>query len=52
MDSKTAPKPNCRCTVCKWANDRIEADRRLDEDLTANYERYLAGELVSKDGRE
>lgn len=46
------PSPDCQCKPCQWANARIEADRRLDEDLEANYQRYLAGELVAKDGRE
>lgn len=42
------PKPGCDCAVCAWANRRIARERALDEDLEANYQRYLAGELVSK----
>lgn len=52
MEDQTAPRPGCNCDVCQWANARIERERRLDDDLAANYDRYLAGELVSKDGRE
>lgn len=52
MEDQTAPRPGCACDVCQWANARIERERRLDDDLAANYDRYLAGELVSKDGRE
>lgn len=47
-----APIFGCPCDICDWANRRIEAERRLDEDLAANYRKYLAGELVSRDGRE
>ncbi len=48
MEDQTAPRPGCNCPVCRWANDK----RQKDEDLAANYEKYLAGELVSKDSRE
>jgi hypothetical protein len=51
-EDKSAPRPGCNCDVCNWTNRLIEAQRRLDEDLAANYERYLAGDLVSRDGRE
>jgi hypothetical protein len=47
-----APVDGCPCAVCVWANQRIERERRLDEDLASNYDKYLAGELVSKDARE
>jgi hypothetical protein len=52
MTDKYAPLDGCNCPVCDWANRRLEAQRRLDEDLAANYAKYLAGELVSRDGRE
>lgn len=42
------PAPGCECAVCEWANRRIEREQRLDEDLAANYTRYLAGDLVSR----
>ena len=51
-DGRPAPLPGCRCDVCNWANRRIERERRLDEDLAANYKKYEAGELVSRDERE
>lgn len=47
-----APKPGCECAVCQWANRRIEREQRLDADLTENYQRYQAGELVSRDDRD
>lgn len=47
-ERKRAPIPGCDCDVCVWANRRIERERRLDEDLEANYKKYLAGELVSR----
>jgi hypothetical protein len=52
MEDKTAPRPGCNCEVCKWCRARIEQDRRLDADLASNYQKYLDGDLVSKDGRE
>lgn len=52
MEDQTAPRKGCPCTVCTWANDRIAAQRALDADLAANYARYEAGELVSRDGQE
>jgi len=52
MENKTAPRPGCSCDVCTWANQRIEAEQRLDADLAANYEKYLAGALVSREGKE
>lgn len=52
MEDQTAPRKGCTCDVCKWANARIERQRAQDADLEANYQRYLAGELVSRDGRE
>lgn len=52
MDNRTAPQPGCNCNVCQWANARIERERRLDADLEANYAKYLAGELVSRDGKD
>lgn len=47
-DLAHAPLAGCECAVCEWANRRIEREQRLDEDLAANYERYLAGDLVSR----
>ena len=52
MEDQTAPRPGCSCEVCTWANRRLEAQRRLEADLSDNYARYLAGELVSKEDRE
>lgn len=51
-DTQRAPLAGCGCTVCVWANRRLDRDRRLDEDLDANYARYLAGELVSSETKE
>ena len=55
-----APIPGCDCDVCR--SMRRSFDRQLgyqsdgsttlDADLASNYAKYLAGELVSKDGRE
>lgn len=44
-----APLEGCHCNVCNWANRRIEREEREFLDLFANYQRYLAGELVSRD---
>lgn len=52
MEDQTAPRRGCDCAVCQWLNARIEREHRLSADLEANYQRYLAGELVSKDDRE
>lgn len=52
MEDQTAPRRGCTCDVCKWANARIERQRQQDEDLEANYQRYLDGELVSRAERE
>lgn len=52
MEDKTAPRKGCPCTVCTWANTKLDAQRALDADLAANYERYLAGDLVSREERE
>jgi hypothetical protein len=52
MNRHAAPLEGCDCTVCNWANRRIERDRRLDKDLEANYALYEAGLLVSKDDKE
>lgn len=52
MDDRSAPRPGCDCDVCVWANRRAEREQRLAEDLASNYEKYLNGDLVSKDGRE
>lgn len=52
VNNDYAPQPRCDCAVCSFFNDRVEARRRQDEDLEANYQRYLAGELVSKDAKE
>lgn len=47
-EDKTAPRPGCRCDVCDWMRRRIERDKELE----SNYRKYLAGELVAKDGKE
>lgn len=52
MKDKTAPRPGCICAVCLWANRRIQREAWAEEDLRLNYEKYLAGELVSKDDRD
>lgn len=46
------PTQDCNCDLCQWANRRIARQRQLDADLYANYERYLDGELVSRDEDE
>ena len=51
-DLRPAPLDGCVCDVCHWARNRIERERRLDADLEANYQKYLDGDLVSKDGRD
>jgi len=52
MEDKSAPRLGCNCDVCAWANRILEAQRRLDDDLAANYAAYLSGALVSRDARE
>jgi hypothetical protein len=52
MEDKTAPRPGCTCDVCNWANRRMDRERRLADDLEANYRRFTSGELVSRDGKE
>jgi len=52
MEDQTAPRRGCNCDVCKWARARIDREQRLADDLEQNYQRYLAGELVSRDERE
>jgi hypothetical protein len=47
-DGRPAPLDGCPCAVCVWANDRVARDA----DIALNYERYLAGDLVSRDVRE
>jgi hypothetical protein len=39
-----APKDKCRCGVCKTL--------RQNADLTENYARYTAGELVSRSAKQ
>ena len=39
-----APKAKCNCNVCTIV--------RRNADLARNYERYMAGELVSKSDKE
>lgn len=51
-EHQKAPITGCHCTVCDFFNRRNEAERRLDADLEANYQRYLAGDLVSSAGKE
>lgn len=51
-EDKSAPRSGCNCAVCIWANNIIEWNRRLDEDLDANYQKYLNAALVSRDSRE
>jgi len=47
-----APRMGCDCDVCVWARRRADREHRLADDLETNYRRYLAGELVSRDGKE
>lgn len=47
-DNDRAPIEGCRCDVCRWAKARAERDA----DLARNYDRYLAGELVSRGDEE
>lgn len=51
-EDKTAPRLGCKCDVCEWARRRIERERRSFDELEANYRRYLAGDLVSREGKE
>lgn len=51
MKDKTAPRVGCPCTVCQWVRVKAEEKWRED-DLTENYRRYQAGELVSRDVKE
>lgn len=59
MQPESAPKPGCDCAVCQWANLPI-AQRTMspgarvaqDEDLAANYARYEAGLLVSREDED
>lgn len=44
-DGRPAPQPGCDCEVCRFLRRR----QRIDADLEANYQRYLAGDLVSRD---
>lgn len=47
-DGRPAPLTGCRCEVCAF----LRRQARLDADLEANYQRYLAGALVSRDETE
>jgi hypothetical protein len=57
---ESTPKADCDCLACR--SMRRAADRRLgyrtdgslelDADLETNYQRYLGGELVSRDDRD
>jgi hypothetical protein len=44
LNAAPAPKDKCRCAVCKTVRQNI--------DLTENYARYLAGELVSRSAKQ
>lgn len=56
----TAPEFGCDCAVCQWVRRREAAALgyrfsgtvAAEEDLSANYERYLSGDLVSRDAKE
>jgi len=52
VEDKSAPRPGCICEVCIWDNRKLAEQARLEADLTANYERYLNGDLVSRSGKE
>lgn len=38
----------CECALCRWA--RLSSDAQ--QDLEDNYQKYLEGDLVSKDDKE
>ena len=40
---KSAPHPKCRCKACACC--------RQNADLSENYGRYVAGELVAREGK-
>ena len=47
-----APEPGCTCDVCVWCRTgRVISEDTL-ADLEENYQRFLAGDLVSRSDRD
>lgn len=47
-DGRPSPLEGCNCLVCRTMRSR----QAIDRDLADNYQRYLAGELVSREEDE